>query len=138
MEVVDLPLGYTSGQAATIVVNQVFEQLAPKELQDTQVMYLHAHGPGLLHTRKKAVKTLDDLEGMKIRAHGTSAKIVQALGGTPVAKSMGENYRLLQKGVVDGSVYPGRGQQGLEAGRSPSISPPAAIPPGTRPVSSWS
>ena len=106
MEAVDLPMGYTSGKVATKVVNAVAEKFQPKELADVKVMYLHAHGPGLLHTRKKAVKTMADLKGLKIRAHGTSGKVVQALGGTPVAMPMPELYPSLQKGVVDGGLYP--------------------------------
>ena len=43
---------------------------------------------------------------MKIRSHGTSAKVVKALGGTPVAMPMPELYQALQKGVVDGGLYP--------------------------------
>ena len=93
-------------KVATAVANEVYEKIQPAELMDTQVMYLHAHGPGLLHTRKKAVRKLEDVKGLKIRSHGTSAKIVEALGGTAVAKPMPETYQLLQKGVVDGAVYP--------------------------------
>ena len=50
--------------------------------------------------------TLEDIKGLKIRSTGNSAQLVQALGGTPVAKPMPENYQLLQKGVVDGSMHP--------------------------------
>jgi TRAP-type C4-dicarboxylate transport system substrate-binding protein len=53
MEVVDLPLGYPSGVVATKVANDVYNKFKPKELDDVAVMYLHAHGPGLLFTRKK-------------------------------------------------------------------------------------
>jgi len=106
MEVVDLPLGYPNGKAATKVVNAVAEKFKPKELSDVAVMYLHAHGPGLLHTRGKAVKVMADLKGLKIRAHGFSSKVVEALGGTPVAMPMPESYQALQKGVVDGALYP--------------------------------
>lgn len=106
MEVVDLPLGYPSGMVATLVVNDVYNKFKPKELDDVAVMYLHAHGPGLLFTKKKPVKKMEDLKGMKIRAHGTTAKVVQALGGTPVAMPMPELYQSLQKGVVDGAMYP--------------------------------
>ncbi len=106
MEVVDLPLGYPDGVTATAVANEVFQKLQPEELAETKVMYLHAHGPGLLHTRKKAVHTLEDLKGLKIRSTGTSAAVVEALGGTPVAQPMPETYQLLSKGVVDGSMYP--------------------------------
>ncbi|MEW5721966.1 MAG: hypothetical protein AB1896_02595 [Thermodesulfobacteriota bacterium] len=84
MEVTDLPLGQGNGMVATQVANEVYNQLQPKELMDTRVMYLHAHSPGLLHTAKKAVRRLEDIKALKIRCHGTSLKIVEALGGTPV------------------------------------------------------
>jgi len=116
MEVVDLPLGYKNGRQATVVVNEVYRQIQPEELKDTQVMYLHAHGPGLLHTRKAAVRKLEDLKALKIRSTGTSAKIVEALGGTPVAKPMPETYQLLQKGVVDGSLNPLETNKGWKLG----------------------
>ena len=72
MAAVDLPLGYTSGSVATAVANAVYQKFKPKELLDTQVMYLHAHGPGLLHTKGKLVRKLEDVKGLKIRGHGTS------------------------------------------------------------------
>jgi TRAP-type C4-dicarboxylate transport system substrate-binding protein len=116
MEVGDLPLGYTSGVQATKVVNAVYEAFKDKVLTDTQVMYLHAHGPGLVNTKGKAVKTLEDMKGLKIRSHGTSAKVVKALGGTPVAMPMPETYQSLQKGVVDGAVYPLEANKGWKLG----------------------
>ncbi|MBI5063945.1 MAG: TRAP transporter substrate-binding protein [Desulfatitalea sp.] len=106
MGAVDMPMGYPSGVTATTVANMIFEGYAAKELSDTQVMFLHAHGPGMLHTRKKAVATLDDLKGLKIRSTGISAELITALGGSPVPMPMPESYQSLQKGVVDGSVHP--------------------------------
>jgi TRAP-type C4-dicarboxylate transport system substrate-binding protein len=49
---------------------------------------------------------MEDLKGMKIRCTGTSAKVVTALGGTPVAMPQTETYDALQKGVVDGVLSP--------------------------------
>lgn len=106
MEAVDLPLGYKTGMVATIVANAVYEKFNPKELDDVKVMYLHAHGPGLLYTKGKPVSTMDDLKGIKIRSHGTTAKVVKALGGIPVTMPMPELYQSLQKGVVEGAIYP--------------------------------
>lgn len=106
MEAVDLPLGYESGSVATKVVNEVYQEFKPKELQDTQVMFLHAHGAGLLHTTGKAVRTMEDFKGMKLRGHGTSAQVISSLGGTPVSLPMPELYQSLQKGVVQGALYP--------------------------------
>jgi TRAP-type C4-dicarboxylate transport system substrate-binding protein len=105
MEALDLPLGFPSGLVATRVANEFYTVMKPKALEDVKVLYLHAHGPGLLHT-KKPVKTLEDLKGTKIRSTGFSAKIVEALGATPVAMPQGETYESLQKGVVDGTFGP--------------------------------
>ncbi|MGC8659663.1 MAG: TRAP transporter substrate-binding protein [Desulfomonilaceae bacterium] len=104
-EVIDLPLGYKSGLQATRLCNAFYDKFKPKELADTKIMYLHAHGPGIFHT-KKPVRTMEDLKGMKIRGTGTSIKVVEALGATPVAMPQPETYDALQKGVVDGLVSP--------------------------------
>ncbi len=116
MAAVDLPLGYSSGQVATEIVNGVYEEFKPEELMDTQVMYLHAHGPGLIHTKDKPIRKIEDVKGLKFRAHGTSALVVSALGGTPVPKPMPETYEMLQKGVVDGAVYPLEANKGWKLG----------------------
>ena len=105
MAAVDLPMGYPDGKVASRVAQEFAKTFNPKELSDVKVLYLHAHGPGLLHT-KKPVKKLEDLKGMKIRATGLSAKIVEALGGVPVAMPQGGTYEALKKGVVEGTFGP--------------------------------
>jgi len=105
MAVVDLPLGYLNGLVASRVADTFAIETRPEELDDVKVLYVHAHGPGLLHTRKP-VQTLEDLKGMKIRATGLSAKIVEALGAVPVAMPQGGTYEALQKGVVEGTFGP--------------------------------
>ncbi|MBN1140675.1 MAG: TRAP transporter substrate-binding protein [Deltaproteobacteria bacterium] len=105
MEALDLPMGYPSGHAATQTANDFFRVMNPKELADVKVLYLHAHGPGLLHT-KTPVSRMEDLKGMKIRSTGFSAKVTQALGAIPVAMPQGETYEALQKGVVNGTFTP--------------------------------
>lgn len=105
MAAVDLPMGYPNGKVASRVAQEFAKSFNPKELSDVKVLYLHAHGPGLLHT-KKPVKKLEDLKGMKIRATGLSAKIVEALGGVPVAMPQGGTYEALKKGVVEGTFGP--------------------------------
>jgi len=113
---IDLPMGYTSGVQATSVANAVLEKFSPKEFSDTRMMFLHAHGPGLIHTRDKAVNTLADLKGLKLRGTGTSGLVQAALGATPVGKSMRECYQMLQKGVVDGSSHPVESNKGWKLG----------------------
>jgi TRAP-type transport system periplasmic protein len=114
-EVIDLPLGYKRGLAATRLINQYYQQFKPKEFDEVKVLYLHAHGPGILHT-KKPVRKLEELKGLRIRSTGLSAKVASALGATPVAMPMGETYDALQRGMVDGSLSPIESLEGWKWG----------------------
>jgi TRAP-type C4-dicarboxylate transport system substrate-binding protein len=105
LEALDLPLGYPDGTTATKIANAVVKKYKPAELGDVEVMYLHAHGPGILASKKR-VEKLSDLSGMKVRGTGLSAKIVSSLGGVPVSMSQGETYEALQKGVVEATFCP--------------------------------
>ncbi|MEZ7197431.1 TRAP transporter substrate-binding protein [Pseudodesulfovibrio karagichevae] len=116
MAAVDLPMGYQNGVQATAVANAVYDKFSPAEFNDVVPMYFHAHGPGLLFTVEKPVRTLADLKGLKIRSTGNSAKLIEALGGTPVAQPMPAAYQSLQKGVVDGSVHPMESNKGWKLG----------------------
>jgi len=114
-EVIDLPLTYKSGLVATKMINEYYKKFKPKEFDETQVMYLHAHGPGILHTKKPVYK-LEDVKGLKIRSTGLSAKIVQFLGGAPVGMPMTESYDALSKGVADGILCPNEALEGFKLG----------------------
>ena len=105
MEALDLPLGYQSGRVATFVANDFYEEFMPEEINEVKVLYLHAHGPGLLHS-KKMIETLEGIKGVKIRCTGFSAKAAEALGGVPVAMPQGAAYEALQKGVVEATLAP--------------------------------
>lgn len=114
-EVITLPLGLKSGQDASRLANEFYLKFKPKEYDETKVMYLHAHGPGLLHT-KKPVSKLEDIRSMKIRASGTVTKIAQALGASPVGTAMPEVYDALRTGVVDGALAPYNALEGFKWG----------------------
>lgn len=105
LEGLDLPLGYPNGLAATKAATEMVHKYQPAEVNDVRVLYIHAHGPGILASRKP-VRQLEDLADLKVRATGLSSKIVQNLGGTPLAMSQPETYEALQKGVVDATFCP--------------------------------
>ena len=117
MEGLDLPLGYPDGITATRAANAMIAKYQPAELNDVKVLYVHAHGPGILAS-KKAVKSLADLKGLKVRATGLSAKVVEALGGTPVAMSQPETYEALSKGVVEATLCPIETLKGWKQGEA--------------------
>ena len=114
-EVIDLPLGYTSGAAATRLINQYYQKFKPKEFEEVKVLYLHAHGPGILHS-KKAVSKLEELKGMRIRCTGTVTEVVKALGAVPMSMPMGETYDALNRGMVEGSMAPMESLEGWKWG----------------------
>lgn len=101
-EVLDYPLGYTSGHQATKLMNEYYKKFKPKEFDEVKIMYFHGQGPGILHTRTKPVNKLEDLKGMKIRTFGSNARLMSLLGGVPVAMPMQEAYDSISKGVADG------------------------------------
>lgn len=115
-EVLDLPLGSKTALVATRLVNDFYKKFNPKEFRDVKIMYFHAHGPGILHTRSKPINKLEDLRGVKIRATGTTAKVAAHLGATPVAMPMPETYDSISRGVADGVVCPVEALKGWKLG----------------------
>lgn len=54
---------------------------------------------------RKAVPSLTDLQGMKVRAAGPSlGDLVKAFGGQPVSVNFGEVYTALERGTIDCAV----------------------------------
>ena len=81
--------------------------LMRQALAQHKVRYLAPIPMGTLgFLTKFDVKTISDFQGHKIRGMGTQAKIIQALGGTPVSLSPAEQYTSLQRGTIEGTIYP--------------------------------
>lgn len=117
LEGLDLPVGYPSGAVATRLANLLIQKYRPAELSDVHLLYIHAHGPGILAS-KKSVRSLADMKGLKVRATGLSAKIVKTLGATPVAMSQPETYEALSKGVVEATLCPVETLKGWKQGEA--------------------
>jgi TRAP-type C4-dicarboxylate transport system substrate-binding protein len=104
MEVMDLPLGLHSAYMATKLSNDVHKKFRPKELANVKVLFMLSSPPAVIQTRKP-VRTLEDLEGVKIRCvGGTTVKVMSSLGAIPVVISTGDTYDALSKGVADGAI----------------------------------
>jgi TRAP-type C4-dicarboxylate transport system substrate-binding protein len=104
-DAIDYPFGYTSGYQATMLINEYYKKFKPAELNDTHVLYLHAHGPGYFST-KKEISKIADLEGLRIKANGTNAELAKIVKATPVTITMPETYDALSKGLLDGVLLP--------------------------------
>lgn len=76
------------------------------ELEGLKVLALQGGSlPGII-TTDKALNSLDDLRGLRIRAPTELLGVLEALDADPVNMPMGEVYSALAKGVLDGVVAP--------------------------------
>lgn len=110
-EVLQQPLGYTSGYQATKMANEYYKKFMPKEFNDVKVMYLHGVAPGTFHV-KKDIKSFEDLKGLRIKANAENADIVKVLGAAPVTMPITETYDALQKGLAEGILLPNEALKG--------------------------
>ncbi|HSW58881.1 MAG TPA: TRAP transporter substrate-binding protein [Dehalococcoidales bacterium] len=105
-ELIDMPHAYPSGWVATRVANDFYNMFKMPEFNETQVLYFHAHGPGVVFTTEKPVRKLEDMKGLVLRSTGVGAKVATALGASGYAAAQGEAYELMSKGVIQGSLSP--------------------------------
>ncbi|RJE83679.1 TRAP transporter substrate-binding protein DctP [Paracoccus onubensis] len=57
-------------------------------------------------TTEKAIKTLDDIKGLRLRLSGLEqGKLLEKLGGNQVSMAGGEIYQSLERGVIDGAEF---------------------------------
>jgi TRAP-type C4-dicarboxylate transport system substrate-binding protein len=108
-EAFELPFMVTSATATSMAFQEYYEteMRKDKELKGLHILAVHTHGPGLLHTRDKAINKLEDMKGLKLR--GTSRVInemLSSLGASPIGMPVPAVPEALSKGVIDGTVIP--------------------------------
>jgi len=118
-DVFGLPfMGYTSTMCATKTFNELWSTVPEieKEWRALKILWFGSSAPTQLHTKKRAVKRLDDMKGLKIKIGGKTAPYLKALGATPLSMSSPEVYDALAKGVIDGTIYPWEAIHGWKLG----------------------
>ena len=84
IEVFELPFMMSNVEATSKAYWEYVQTVAPDEFKDTQVLALHVHGPGIIHT-VNPVKSIADMSGLKIRAPTRQVtKLMGILGAIPV------------------------------------------------------
>lgn len=106
-EVFELPFMMTNAEATSRAAWDFYQQYSKHEFKDVHVLAVHVHGPGVLFTTKKEMKTMEDFKGMKFRAPTRlTNKMLAAMGATPVGMPVPAVPEALSKGVIDGAVIP--------------------------------
>ncbi len=107
IEVFELPFMMTNAEATSKAYWEYVQTVAPDEFKDVQVLALQVHGPGVIHTAEKPVKSVGDLKGLKMRAPTRQVtKLLGSLGATPVGMPLPGIPDALSKGTIQGCVIP--------------------------------
>jgi TRAP-type transport system periplasmic protein len=107
IEVFELPFMMSNAEATSKAYWEYVQTVAPDEFKDTQVLALQVHGPGVIHTADKPVKSVNDVKGLKLRAPTRQVtKMLGFLGATPVGMPLPGIPDALSKGTIQGCVIP--------------------------------
>lgn len=108
-ELAELPLQTPSAEALSVAYWRTYDKLLPnsKEYERVHLLTLFVHGPGQIWNSVRPIKTLDDLQGLKLRVPGgVAAELAERLGAVPVSAPSSQSYQLLSSGVADGILFP--------------------------------
>lgn len=99
------------GNAAdlSVVAQKLYDEFPEiqAEYDEVKVLWVHAADPYAIITRGKAVRSIDDVKGLRLRAPSVeSGAMIESWGATPVSMPAPEIYDAMQKGVIDGGVLP--------------------------------
>ncbi|WP_044894025.1 TRAP transporter substrate-binding protein [Bacillus alveayuensis] len=102
-----MPLGMDYQQYMTWVLQGEGRQLWEEAFKDYNIKLLPAgaYTPEVLYYANKPIRTLDDLNGLKVRGSGFWGQIQNRFGASVVAVPGGEVYQALERGVVDAAEF---------------------------------
>ena len=103
----EMPFVAESADLATRTLWAMRDGALAEDWKGFKLAALHCHNPGLFHTRDKRLESIYDVKGLRMRAPNPQTQDLLAfLGATPVGMPPGQVYENLQKGVIDGAVFP--------------------------------
>ncbi|MDE0227207.1 MAG: TRAP transporter substrate-binding protein [Gammaproteobacteria bacterium] len=106
-EVFELPFVCGDAEATSQALHEFYGKWLRDEYDDTHPLVFHAAAPGHIHTAGREVRTLEDLQALKIRAPSRiSAEMLEALGAVPIGMPVPRVYEALSRGVVEGALIP--------------------------------
>ncbi|WP_185803359.1 TRAP transporter substrate-binding protein [Pontivivens nitratireducens] len=104
---IDMPFLTNDAGAASQALWDLLPTHLAEEYEGLKVLALHAHNSGLLHTNSTKVETMEDMEGLRIRTPSPAvSQMLSTLGADPQGLPPSEVYESLQRGVIDGTVFP--------------------------------
>jgi tripartite ATP-independent transporter DctP family solute receptor len=106
----DIPFLFEDYEQARAIIDSKGQALLFEGLNDIGLVGLAIWEQGYrnISTSKKAIRSLDDIEGLKIRTMEAPLHVTafRGLGSNPTPMSFSQLYTSLQQGVVDGQENP--------------------------------
>ncbi len=105
--IMEMPFVAESAASASKTLWAMLPTTLAEDYKGFKVLALHCHNPGLFHTRDKKIEKLEDVKGLRMRAPNPPTQaLLQYLGATPVGMPPTQVYENIEKGVIDGAVFP--------------------------------
>jgi TRAP-type C4-dicarboxylate transport system substrate-binding protein len=106
-EVFELPTVHKGSARATNLAIQDNFSMVAADFKDLKPILVHVHAGNAIHLRNKAVRSVDDVRGLKLRTPSrTGAWMIEAWGAEPVGMPVPALPQALSKGGVDGALVP--------------------------------
>lgn len=103
-----LPFAFSNSVVGSVVMEELYNKYFKNEYEKQGVY--NAMFPVLEYTgiiSKTPIRTLEDLKGKKLYVPGGMLQdVYKTLGATPVLIPPAEVFQALQRGILDGAVYP--------------------------------
>ncbi len=105
--VFELPFMPASAKITSMALQEYAEQEMQDSFADVQLLALHTHAPGSIHSRTTPVSRLEDLAGLKIRASNKQmADALTLAGASPLFMPVPSVPSAFSKGVLDAALLP--------------------------------
>lgn len=108
-EMVELPFIGTGSDKDSVAYWRVYKAMFEKtgmHPAGVHTLAVHVHPPGHIYNNKRAIKSVEDLKGLKLRAaNATTTALFQKFGATPVSLPATQSRDALSKGVADGTMF---------------------------------
>lgn len=114
-EVFELPWMAVTAKSGSQALWTYVQKNALDEYKGVRPIFMHVNDGSLFHFTDKQPKTLEDMNGLKIRSPTRlNSRMLTALGATPVQMPLPQVPESLSKGVVDGASVPWEGTPSIK------------------------
>jgi len=108
-EMVELPFIGNGSDKDSVAYWRVYKAMFEKtgmHPPGVHTLAVHVHPPGHIYNNKRAIKSVADFQGLKIRAaNATTTALFQKFGATPISLPATQSRDALSKGVADGTMF---------------------------------